>query len=33
MGNFLLAEAAQRLTEGLLIGVRLDPSDTRPGTR
>ena len=33
MGNFLFAEAAQRLTEGLLIGVRLDPSDTRPGTR
>ena len=27
--NFMLGEAPQRLTEGLLVGVRLDPSDTR----
>jgi hypothetical protein len=25
----MLGEAPQRLTEGLLVGVRLDPSDTR----
>ena len=27
--NFMLGEASQRLTEVLLVGVRLDPSDTR----
>lgn len=27
--NFMLGEASQRLTEMLLVGVRLDPSDTR----
>ena len=27
--NFMLGEAPQRLTEVLLVGVRLDPSDTR----
>jgi len=29
-GNFLLAEAAHRMTGGLLAGVRLDPTDRRP---
>ena len=28
--NFMLGEAPQRMTEGLLAGVRLDPTDTRP---
>jgi hypothetical protein len=28
--NFMLGEAPQRMTEGLLLGVRLDPTDTRP---
>ena len=28
--NFMLGEAPQRMTEGLLVGVRLDPTDTRP---
>ncbi|MEC8999791.1 MAG: SDR family NAD(P)-dependent oxidoreductase [Actinomycetota bacterium] len=31
LGSFLLAEAAHGLNETLLAGVRLDPSDTRPG--
>ncbi len=30
MGNFLLAEGANRMTGALLAGVRLDPTDTRP---
>ena len=31
MGNFLMAEGANRMTGALLTGVKLDPTDTRPG--
>jgi hypothetical protein len=30
MGNFLIAEGANRMIGALLAGVKLDPTDSRP---